>query len=68
MGLVKRSVSLLVNDALALYLQRQRGLAAVVSYEAERGAFTDQELAAADRVLDAAAVVDLRIADGPAKP
>lgn len=61
-------VSPLVNDALALYLRRQRGLAAVASYEAEHGAFTDPELAEADRLLDDAGVVDLRTADQPAKP
>ncbi len=61
-------VSPLVNDALALYLRRQRGLAAVASYEAEHGAFTDQELSEADRLLDDAGVVDLRTADVPAKP
>jgi len=51
-------VSPLVNDALALYLLRQRGLAAVASYEAEHGAFTDDELDEADGLLDAAGVVD----------
>jgi hypothetical protein len=61
-------VSPLVNDALALYLRRQRGLAAVAAYEAEDGAFTDAELAEADGFLDAAGVVDLRTADAPAKP
>jgi hypothetical protein len=60
-------VSPLVNDALAMYLRRQRGLAAVASYEAEHGAFTEVELAEADSVLDAAGVVDLRITDRPAK-
>jgi len=52
-------VSPLVNDALAHYLRRQRGLAAVAEYEAEYGAFTEEELAEADRVLDEAGVVDL---------
>jgi hypothetical protein len=52
-------VSPLVNDALAHYLRRQRGLAAVAAYEAEHGAFTEAELAAADRILDDAGVVDL---------
>lgn len=61
-------VSPLVNDALAMYLRRQRALAAVVLYEAERGAFTDRELAEADRRLDAAGVVDLRTVDKPANP
>ena len=53
------SVSPLVNDAVALYLRRQGGLAAVASYEPERGAFTGEELAEADGRLDAAGVVDL---------
>lgn len=61
-------VSPLVNDALAMYLRRQRGLAAVASYEAERGAFTDGELAEADSSLDAAGVLDLRAADVAGKP
>jgi hypothetical protein len=52
-------VAPLVNDALAHYLRRQRGLAAVAAYEAEYGAFTEEELAEADRVLDAAGVPDL---------
>jgi hypothetical protein len=59
-------VSPLVNDAL--YLRRQRGLAAVAAYEAENGEFTDAELAEADGFLDAAGVVDLRTVDAPAKP
>lgn len=53
-------VSPLVNNALALYLRRERGLAAVAAYEADSGAFSDAELAEADRLLDAAGVVDLR--------
>jgi hypothetical protein len=61
-------VSPLVNDALAMYLRRQRGLAAVASYEAEHGPFTDAELAEADSLLDAAGVLDLRAADVAAKP
>ncbi len=61
-------VSPVVNAALVLYLRRQRGLAAVASYEAEHGAFTDDELDEADGPLDAAGVVDLRTADVPAKP
>lgn len=52
-------VSPLVNDALAYYLRWQRGLAAVAEYEAEYGAFTEEEIAEADRVLDEAGVVDL---------
>ena len=61
-------VSPLVNDALALYLRRQRGLAALAAYEAEQGPFTDAELAEADRLLDAAGLVDLRTAAAPPKP
>jgi hypothetical protein len=61
-------VSPLVNDALALYLRRQRGLAAVAAYEAEHGAFTDAELAHADALLDDAGVADLRTAEAPPKP
>jgi hypothetical protein len=53
------AVSPLVNDALAHYLRRQRGLAAVAAYESEHGAFSDDELAEADRLLDAAGVADL---------
>lgn len=52
-------VSPLVNDALAHYLRRQRGLAAVAAYEAEHGPFTEEELTEADRILDEAGVVDL---------
>lgn len=59
-------VSPLVNDALAHYLRRQRGLAAVAAYEAEHGAFSADELADADRALDAAGVVDL--AEPPPAP
>lgn len=61
-------VSPLVNDALTLYLRRQRGLAAVAAYEAEHGELTGAELAAADALLDDAGVADLRIAEAPAKP
>jgi hypothetical protein len=60
-------VSPLVNDALALYLRRQRGLAAVAAYEAEQGELTDAELAAADALLDDAGVADLRVVERPAK-
>jgi len=58
-------VSPLVNDALVLYLRRQQGLAVVAAYEAEHGAFTDEELAAADRALDEAGVVDLTAPTAP---
>jgi hypothetical protein len=60
-------VSPLVNDALALYLRRERGLAAIALYEAEHGVLTDTELAEADRLLDVAGLVDLRIAEPPPK-
>jgi hypothetical protein len=52
-------VSPLVNEALALYLRRQRALAAVVAYEAEEGTFTEAELVEADRLLDVPGVPDL---------
>lgn len=52
-------MSSLVNDALVHYLSRQRGLAAISAYEDEFGPFTDEELSEADRLLDAAGVVDL---------
>jgi hypothetical protein len=58
-------VSPLVNEALALFLLRERGLAAVASYEAEHGALTQAELAEADALLDAAGVVDLRVVEPP---
>jgi hypothetical protein len=61
-------VSPMVNDALALYLRRERGLAAVAAYEAEDGVFSDTELAEADRMLNAAGLVDLRIAEPRLKP
>jgi hypothetical protein len=63
-------VSPLVNDALSHYLRRQRGLAAMVAYESEFGAFSDDELAEADRALDAAGVRDLTkpAARRPTKP
>ena len=53
------AVSPLVNDAVAFYLRRERGLAAVGAYEEEHGAFTAAELAAADRALERAGVADL---------
>jgi hypothetical protein len=58
-------VSPLVNDALVHYLRRQQGLAVVAAYEAEHGAFTDEELAEADRTLDEAGVVDLTAPTAP---
>ena len=59
----------MVNDALALYLRRERGLAALAAHEAECGVFSDTELAEADRMLNAAGLVDLRkIAEPRLKP
>lgn len=58
-------VSPLVNDALVHYLRRQRGLAVVAAYEVEHGAFSDAELAAADRILDEAGVADLTAPTAP---
>lgn len=52
------AVSPLVNDAVAHYLHRQRALTAIAAYEAEHGEFTDAELKEADRILDAAGVID----------
>lgn len=49
----------LVNEAVAFYLRRRRGLAAVAAYEAEHGAFTRAELESADRGLDQVGVPDL---------
>ena len=57
-------VSPIVNEALVMYLRRRHGLAAVAAYEAEHGALTDAELAAADRLLDDAGLVDLRTTPG----
>ena len=61
-------VSPLVNDALAHYLRRQQGLALVAAYEAEYGAFTEEELAEADRALDEAGVADLTATPTPPPP
>lgn len=58
-------VSPLVNDALAHYLRRQQGLAAVAAYETEYGALTAEELLEADRVLDDAGVLDLAARAAP---
>ncbi|MEI6624603.1 MAG: hypothetical protein WCP28_22165 [Actinomycetes bacterium] len=48
------------SAALALaaeaWLRKQRGLAAVAEWEAENGAFTEAELAEADRILDSIGV------------
>src|SRR5947209_18669676 len=62
------AVSPLVNDALALFLRRQRGLAAVAAFELEHGSFTEAELADADDALDAAGVVDLLMVHPSKRP
>lgn len=49
-----------VTDALREVLARQDGLAAMAEWQARHGAFTEDELAAADRELDRAGVPDLR--------
>lgn len=49
-------VSTVVNRALRHELRIQRGLAAVNEFEAQHGAFTEEELAEADRRLDNARV------------
>lgn len=49
------SVSAWLNEAANAALQVERGLAGVAAWEAEHGAFTDEELAAADRFLEAPA-------------
>jgi hypothetical protein len=56
------SVSPLVDDVRASNRRRRQGLAAIAAYEAEHGAFTEEELAEADRTLDEAGVVDLTAA------
>lgn len=48
------TVSALVTSAAEDLLRRRRGLAAVAEFEAEHGAFTQEELAEADRLLDEA--------------
>ena len=53
-------VSATVNQALAELLHRRRGLAAVAEWEAEHGAFTDEEMADAHKRLSEAGVPDLR--------
>ena len=45
------SVSAWLNEAANAALQIERGLAAVSAWEAEQGALTDDELAAADQLL-----------------
>jgi hypothetical protein len=48
--------SALVNEALRHYLRIQHGLRAAREWEAEFGALTPEEIAEADRILDAAHV------------
>jgi hypothetical protein len=49
-------VSALVNAALAYYLHIEQGRSQVAAWEAEHGALTAEELAEADRFLDAAGI------------
>lgn len=49
-------VSAIVNDALVYYLHWKRALETTKEWEAEHGAFTPEELAEADRLLDEAGV------------
>jgi predicted transcriptional regulator len=49
-------VSTVINRVLRHELRLLRGLAAVAAWEAEHGAFTDEELTEADRVLDEAGI------------
>ena len=46
------SVSAWLNEAANAALQIEKGLAAVAAWEAEQGALSEEELAAADRLLD----------------
>ena len=46
------SLSAWLNDAAETALAIERGLEAMREWEAEHGAFTDEELAEADRILD----------------
>lgn len=48
------SLSAWINDAAARALAIEDGLAAVAEWEAEHGPLVDEELAAADAVLEAA--------------
>ena len=49
-------VSTVVNRALRHELRIQRGLAAVNEWETQHGAFIEEELIEADRILDRAAI------------
>jgi len=46
------SVSGWINDVTAGALRRRAGLRATAEYEAEHGAFTEEEIRAADEALD----------------
>ena len=46
------SISMWMTEAARRALKIRQGLAAVAEWEAEHGAFTDEELAAADQRLD----------------
>jgi hypothetical protein len=48
------AVSAVVTAAAEHWVSIRRGLRAVAEWEGEHGAFTEQELASADRELDAA--------------
>jgi hypothetical protein len=52
------SLSAWINRAAQDALQVERGLAAVAEWEEENGAFTPEEIADADRVLDLLLQVD----------
>ncbi|MGH8995928.1 MAG: hypothetical protein ACRDYB_07875 [Acidimicrobiales bacterium] len=49
---VGTSLSALVNDALSEHLALRRGLRSMEEWQADHGAFTEEELAAADKALD----------------
>ncbi len=46
------SLSAWLNEAAAHALRIEAGLAAMAEWEAEHGAFTDEEIAEADAILD----------------
>lgn len=43
-------------EGAVLWIKKQKGLRAVAEWEAEHGAFTEDEIAAVDRELDEAAI------------
>lgn len=59
--LAHKTPSAYVSELIMKQEHLRRGLAAVAEWEAEHGAFTAEEIAWADRVLDAASAPD---ADG----